>query len=85
METTMGSELIGPGLELLLAGMGTVFVLLGLLVATCTALSRAVRGWRATPVVETDGEDEVVAAVTAAIRHHRQRVAAGRLRAAGGT
>ena len=82
----MGSELIGPGLELLLAGMGTVFVLLGLLVATCAALSRAVRGWRAAPVVEADGEDEVVAAVTAAIRHHRLlRVAGGRLRAAGGT
>ncbi len=84
METTVGSELIGPGLQLLLAGMGTVFVLLGLLVATCATLSRAVRGWRATPVVEAEGEDEVVAAVTAAIRHHR-RVAGGRLHAAGGT
>ncbi|MDE0348151.1 MAG: OadG family protein [Gammaproteobacteria bacterium] len=82
METTVGGDLIGPGLELLLAGMGTVFVLLGLLVATCAALSRAVRGWHATPTTEADGDDELVAAVTAAIRHHHSRVAGG-LRAAG--
>ena len=77
METTVGSELIGPGLQLLIAGMGTVFVLLGLLVATCAALSRAVRGWKAAPQPEAEGDDELVAAVTAAIRHHRLRVAGG--------
>lgn len=77
METTVGSELIGPGLQLLIAGMGTVFVLLGLLVATCAALSRAVRGWRAVRTTEADGDDELVAAVTAAIRHHRLRGAGG--------
>lgn len=77
METTVGSELIGPGLQLLIAGMGTVFVLLGLLVATCALLSRTVRGWHATRAVEADDEDEVVAAVTAAIRHHRLRTAGG--------
>ena len=77
METTVGGDLIGSGLHLLLAGMGTVFVLLGLLVATCAALSRAVRGGRTAPAIEADGDDELVAAVTAAIRHHRHLYAAG--------
>ena len=77
-ETTVGGDLVAQGLELLLAGMGVIFAFLGLLVGACTVLARAMRGWRAVPVPQRE-DDELVAAVTAAIRHHR------RLRAPGGS
>ena len=76
----MGGDLMAQGLELLLAGMGTVFAFLGLLVAACAVLAHAVRGRRVVPVAAEDDEDdddEMVAAVTAAIRHHRRLRAAG--------
>ena len=76
----MGGDLITHGLELLLAGMGAVFVFLGLLVGACTLLARAVRGARTDPVAAvaaSEDDDELVAAVTAAIRHHRHLQVAG--------
>ncbi len=76
----MGGDLITQGLELLVAGMGAVFVFLGLLVGACAALARAVRGGRSDPVLAvatSADDDELVAAVTAAIRHHRRLHPAG--------
>lgn len=73
----MGGDLVAQGLELLLAGMGVVFAFLGLLVGACSVLARAMRGWRVVPVPVRDDDDELVAAVTAAIRHHRRLQAPG--------
>ena len=69
METTIGGDLIGQGLELLLAGMGAVFVFLGLLVFLTTAMSRWVVAGEAPS--GPDDDEEIAAAVTAAVRHHR--------------
>ena len=69
METTIGGELIGQGLELLLAGMGAVFVFLGLLVFLTTAMSRWVVSREAPS--GPDEDEELAAAVTVAVRHHR--------------
>jgi len=65
----MNSDLLNQGLELMLAGMGVVFVFLSLLVAATTAMSRIVMQFQrgnASP----DKEEEI-AAITAAIIQHR--------------
>lgn len=63
---------IVQGLELMVAGMGTVFVFLTVLVFATSGMSYLVRRFLPVPVVEEAGvsEDEV-AAITAAIVRHR--------------
>ena len=67
----MQSTLLDKGIELMLVGMGTVFVFLTLLVIMMTVMAQVVK--RLTPAVEEDVSDEEVAAITAAIARHRNR------------
>ncbi len=65
----MPETLIDKGLTLMLAGMGTVFTFLTVLVFAMTMMSTIVKRLR---VVETDPSDEEVAAISAAIAKHRR-------------
>ena len=77
----MPSDLLRQGVELMLAGMGVVFSLLGLLVLALKVMSR-VAAMLEPPltVAETSGggpgrevdDPELIAAVTAAIRANRE-------------
>ena len=62
--------MIAQGLELMLVGMGVVFFVLGALTAITAALSRTVGFWHR-PSRAGAAEDESIAAVAAAVRHHR--------------
>lgn len=66
----MQPTLLEQGLELMLVGMGTVFVFLTLLVAAMSLMSAVVR--RMTPSADLV-TDEEVAAITAAIAVHRNK------------
>ncbi len=77
----MSSDLLGEGVQLMIAGMGAVFVFLTLLVLGTTFMSRLVLRFQpATAEIASDevasgeGEvgDEEVAAITAAIAQHRR-------------
>jgi len=62
------------GLELMLAGMGTVFVFLTLLVGATTGMSALVQRFQpATPIAADPATEEEVAAITAAITLHRSK------------
>ena len=67
----MEESLLELGTMLMIAGMGTVFVFLTVLVGAMSLMSTAVRRFQP---VETDDEVtyEEVAAIAAAIRRHRQ-------------
>ncbi len=65
----MPETLIDQGLTLMLAGMGTVFTFLTVLVFAMTMMSTIVKRSR---VVATDPSDEEVAAISAAITRHRR-------------
>ena len=65
----MRETLIDQGLTLMLAGMGTVFTFLTVLVFAMTMMSTAVSRFR---VVATDPSDEEVAAISVAIAKHRR-------------
>ena len=68
----MQNELINEGLTLMLAGMGTVFVLLTVLVMAMTLMSRLIT--RSQITVELPGpSDDVVAAISAAVARHRTK------------
>ena len=68
----MQGNLIDQGLMLMLAGMGTVFAFLTVLVALTWLMSRLVQ--RLQPSVSLDGpSDDEIAAITAAIATHRRR------------
>lgn len=69
----MAADPLAQGVELMLVGMGTVFVFLSALVAATTMMSRAVMRWAAPPATPADGDAETVAAITAAIAMHRRR------------
>ena len=71
----MDNTLLAQGLELMIAGMGTVFVFLSVLVVATTAMSALVRRFSAVPatVSETISEDEVAAISAAIARHRRDR------------
>ena len=71
----MSADLFAQGLELMLVGMGTVFVFLTLLVVATAAMSRLVQRFeRRHPVASASGdESEEVAAIAAAITMHRRR------------
>ena len=64
----MPESLINQGLTLMLAGMGTVFVFLTILVAAMTLMASVVR--RFEPSADGPTAEEV-AAIAAAIRQHR--------------
>ncbi len=65
----MPETLIDQGLTLMLAGMGTVFTFLTVLVLAMTMMSYVVKRLQ---VVATDPSDEEVAAISAAIARHRR-------------
>ena len=82
----MDNTIVAQGVELMVYGMGTVVVFLGLLVLITSAMSRVVNryfpeaplpvavpsvGRKSGPAAHADGE--VVAAITAAIAQHRSR------------
>jgi oxaloacetate decarboxylase gamma subunit len=66
----MENELLNQGLTLLLAGMGTVFVFLSVLVGAMTSMSWAVTRFQSSPESAAATEEEV-AAISAAIVKHR--------------
>ena len=85
-ERIMSTEatLLGQGVDLMLYGMGTVFVFLTLLVLATSAMSRLIMHLQQrVPVpVPTEGvvapagevDEAIVAAITAALHRHRQDV-----------
>ena len=66
----MQETLLDQGLTLMLAGMGTVFVFLTLLVITMTLMSALLKSPHSP---ESNIPEEEVAAISAAIRKHRSR------------
>jgi oxaloacetate decarboxylase gamma subunit len=82
----MSNDIVGQGLELMLYGMGTVVVFLALLVVVTTGMSRflaryfpeaavAAPARAASPQQAAAGgevNEDVVVAISAAIRQHRQ-------------
>lgn len=69
----MQNELISEGLTLMLAGMGTVFVFLTVLVMAMTLMSRLAMKIAPAAVAAPKGADEEIAAITAAITEHRRK------------
>jgi len=70
----VNGELLEQGIELMLAGMGTVFVFLTLLVFATSGMSALVRRFEPVQATEPDGAtEEEVAAITAAIALHRSK------------
>ena len=67
----MQSTLLDKGIELMLVGMGTVFVFLTLLVIMMTVKAQVIT--RLTPAAEEAVSDEEVAAISAAIAQHRNK------------
>lgn len=78
----MEPALIEQGVELMLYGMGTVFVFLALLIAATTVMSALIQRFAkpeevalkraANKPVATD-DDQIVAAISAAIHQYRSR------------
>jgi oxaloacetate decarboxylase gamma subunit len=66
------TPLLTSGIELMLVGMGTVFVFLSLLVLATTLMSKIVA--RVAPVTASAAATDTVpiAAISAAIAHHRK-------------
>ena len=67
----MHEPLLDQGIELMLVGMGTVFVFLTTLVIAMTMMASIVK--RLTPAAPDGPSEEEVAAITAAIAQHRQK------------
>ena len=67
----MDTSLMNQGVDLMLVGMGTVFVFLTLLVMTMSLMAGIIR--RLSPIAEKCIGDEEVAAITAAIAQHRNK------------
>ena len=68
----MQNELIDEGLTLMLAGMGTVFVFLTVLVVIMTLMSRLIMRFQS-PSDAAGPSDDEVAAITAAVTQHRRK------------
>ena len=68
----MHNDLINEGLILMLAGMGTVFVFLTILVIVTTAMSRLITRFSPS-AVSADPTDDEVAAISAAVARHRHK------------
>ena len=77
----MNADIVEQGVELMLFGMGTVIVFLGLLVLATTFMSRTVARYfpepepaPARPAANAVGNDgELIAVISAAIQQHRRR------------
>ncbi len=67
----MEADLLGQGIELMLAGMGVVFVFLTVLVGAITLMSRIVMRFQ--PANASQGNEEEIAAITVAIARHRSK------------
>ena len=68
----MQNELINEGLTLMLAGMGTVFVFLTVLVITMSLMAHLVSRFQ--PASDAaDASDDDIAAIAAAITEHRRQ------------
>ena len=67
----MDTSLFSQGVDLMLVGMGTVFVFLTLLVVAMSLMAGIIR--RLSPIAEEGIGDEEVAAITAAIARHRNK------------
>ena len=65
----METSLLDQGITLMLVGMGTVFIFLTLLVSGMSLMSAI--AIRFSTARSDDATDEEVAAITAAISHHR--------------
>lgn len=71
----MADELINQGLELMLLGMGTVFVFLTLLVFTTSFMSKAIASWKSAERLETPqglGDAHLRRVIAAAVAQHRK-------------
>ena len=68
----MTPDLMAQGLELMLAGMGTVFVFLTALVGATVLMSRLIMRIQPPADTGTDIDHEEVAAIAAAITEHRR-------------
>lgn len=68
----MQNELLNQGWTLMLAGMGTVFVFLTVLVIAMTLMSRLIMRFQTTPTTAGIGDDEI-AAIAAAITEYRRK------------
>ena len=68
----MQNELISEGLNLMLAGMGTVVVFLTVLVIAMTLMSRLIARFQPVPA-ESGPSDDEIAAITAAVARHRSK------------
>ena len=79
----MSADIVEQGVELMLFGMGTVVLFLGLLVLATTLMSRIVTRYFPEPepapaparaaITPVAADTEVVAVISAAIRQHRLR------------
>ncbi len=67
----MERALLNEGFMLMLVGMGTVFVFLTLLVVAMTLMSTIVQRLAPAPALH-DADPDELAAVAAAVQHHRQ-------------
>ena len=68
----MQNELINEGLTLMLAGMGTVFVFLTVLVIAMTLMSRLVSQFQPAKDAANVADDEIAAIADAITEHRRQ-------------
>ena len=69
----MEESLLQLGTMLMIAGMGTVFVFLTVLVGATVLMSRLVMHFEVPGRVAADADAEEVAVITAAIAEHRRR------------
>ncbi len=68
----METDLLTQGVELMLVGMGTVFVFLSLLVGATMLMSHVIVRLQPDPL-DAEVTAEEVAAITAAIARHRRK------------
>lgn len=67
-------NILSAGFELMLAGMGTVFMFLTLLVGATMLMSALVQRFLVpAPTLDTDPSSEELAAISAAIHQHRKK------------
>ena len=69
----MEPSLLDQGIQLMLVGMGTVFVFLTVLVFGMSTMSAITMRFTRSPVNE-NASDEEIAAITAAITQHRKNL-----------
>ncbi len=69
----MQNELLREGFALMLAGMGTVFVFLTVLVFAMTIMSRLTLRFQSAPEAAGGPSGDEVAAIAAAIEKHRRK------------